>query len=329
MSAGRHEDRRPLDGVVVISIAVNLPGPVAAARLTELGAEVTTVLPPAGDPLQHYVPELFDALHRDQRLLTLDLKTEDDRRDLEQRLHGADLLLSSSRAAALRRLGLDFDALHERHPWLCQVDIVGFPGEGADLPGHDLSFQAGSGLLSPGQLPRTLIADMHGAEQALSAALTCLYARDRGPQVRAAGSPADPAPRPRKGTAGEGRRVEVALSEAARAMALPWRFGMTASTSPLGGASPLYGIYPAATGHVALAALEPHLAAALVQGAQLEPGEDLHRQLSELFAGRDAEDWQAWGARHGIPVTALAGGRGDRGPETTGPRPPRAWGDTP
>ncbi len=41
-----------LDGVLVVSLAINLPGPLTAARLTKLGAKVTMVLPPHGDPLQ-------------------------------------------------------------------------------------------------------------------------------------------------------------------------------------------------------------------------------------------------------------------------------------
>ncbi|MBD5831956.1 CoA transferase, partial [Janibacter melonis] len=34
---------RPLDGVRVVSLAVNLPGPLAAARLTSMGASVPKV----------------------------------------------------------------------------------------------------------------------------------------------------------------------------------------------------------------------------------------------------------------------------------------------
>lgn len=41
----------PLAGVRVVTIALNLPGPVAAARLQELGADIVTVLPPSGDPV--------------------------------------------------------------------------------------------------------------------------------------------------------------------------------------------------------------------------------------------------------------------------------------
>ena len=42
---------RPLAGIRVVSVAVNLPGPLAAARLAEFGAEVVKIEPPTGDPL--------------------------------------------------------------------------------------------------------------------------------------------------------------------------------------------------------------------------------------------------------------------------------------
>ncbi|SLD27552.1 Predicted acyl-CoA transferases/carnitine dehydratase [Mycobacteroides abscessus subsp. massiliense] len=41
----------PLTGVNVVSLAINLPGPAACARLAEFGAAVTKVEPPGGDPL--------------------------------------------------------------------------------------------------------------------------------------------------------------------------------------------------------------------------------------------------------------------------------------
>ena len=295
-----------LEGVVVVSIALNLPGPVAAARLQGLGARVVTILPPSGDPLQHLLPELFDHLHRNQEVLSLDLKSEEGRDRLEDLLAGADLLLSSSRAGALRRLGLDFDSVHARHPGLCQVDLVGFPGEHADRPGHDLSFQAGAGLLEPDRLPRTLSADMHGAEQAVSAALALLLSRERhgtrGPDGRWASG---------------GGHEQTALSQAALDMALPVRWGMTAAESPLGGASPYYRVYPAAEGHVALAALEPHFVQALV-GLGLDPQGDVQDQLTRILAERTAKEWEDWADRSGAPLTALAEpGRPDPSPSRT------------
>lgn len=57
----------PLDGFRVVSLAVNLPGPLAAARLREMGAEVIKVEPPAGDPLAVGAPSWYAELIGGQR----------------------------------------------------------------------------------------------------------------------------------------------------------------------------------------------------------------------------------------------------------------------
>jgi crotonobetainyl-CoA:carnitine CoA-transferase CaiB-like acyl-CoA transferase len=59
---------KPLDGVDVVSLAVNLPGPLAAARLREFGATVTKVEPPAGDPLAAGAPQWYSKLTSGQRV---------------------------------------------------------------------------------------------------------------------------------------------------------------------------------------------------------------------------------------------------------------------
>ena len=73
-------------GIRVVSLAVNLPGPLTAARYVELGAHVTKIVPPGGDPLQWVSPEWHDNLKEDQEVLTLDLKSEGGQAQLAQLL---------------------------------------------------------------------------------------------------------------------------------------------------------------------------------------------------------------------------------------------------
>ena len=80
----------PLAGVRVVTIALNLPGPVAAARLQELGADVVTVLPPSGDPVATLVPALYEELHRGQSVRTVDMKSQAGAAEMEQILAEAD-----------------------------------------------------------------------------------------------------------------------------------------------------------------------------------------------------------------------------------------------
>ena len=124
-----------LDGMRAVSLAVNVPGPTAAARLAALGASVTKIEPPGGDPLAAAHPCWYDELRSGQRVLTLDLKQAADQAILDELLEPADLLLTSSRPAALARLGLAWPALHARFPRLCQVAIVGYPAPDQDRAG--------------------------------------------------------------------------------------------------------------------------------------------------------------------------------------------------
>jgi crotonobetainyl-CoA:carnitine CoA-transferase CaiB-like acyl-CoA transferase len=276
----------PLVGMRVVSLAVYVPGPIAAARLRAMGAEVTKVEPPGGDPLQQIAPGWYAELVDSQTVVRLDLKDLAGRTGLDALLAAADLLLTASRPAALRRLGLGWTELHARHPTLCHVAVVGEPGTRTERPGHDLTYQATAGLLDPPRLPRTLLADLAGAEQTVAAALALLLARERG-----AGA----------------ARAEVALSDAAAGFAPPLRHGLTAPGGLLGGGEPAYGIYPASEGWVAVAALEPHFRERLARELEVETlSAD---ELSRVFHTRTAAEWEAWAAERDLPLAAVHGSK--------------------
>ncbi|MFN4103545.1 MAG: DUF3025 domain-containing protein [Tepidimonas sp.] len=174
---------RPLAGAHVVSLALNLPGPAALARLRSLGARCTQVEPPAGDPMRGYCEAAYAQMHRGVRTVTLDLKTPAGQRRLQRLLAGADVLLTSFRPSALAKLGLDAAALQARHPRLCVVRIVGAAGARAEEAGHDLTYQAEAGLLDGLSLPPSLLADMAGAllaSEAVQAALLQRAATGRG-----------------------------------------------------------------------------------------------------------------------------------------------------
>src|SRR4051812_47685332 len=85
---------RPLEGMQVITLAVNIPGPVAVANLCRLGASAIKIEPPAGDPLARFMPQWYEALHRGMTVLTLDLKEAGGREQLERHLGRCDLLVT-------------------------------------------------------------------------------------------------------------------------------------------------------------------------------------------------------------------------------------------
>jgi len=269
-----------LDGIRVVNLAVNLPGPAAAQRLFRFGAEVVKVEPPSGDPMELYHARWYRDMAQGQTVVTLDLKAGDDRKTLHDLLGSADLLITASRPAALTRLGLDWSSLHRDFPRLCQVAIVGYPAPRDNEAGHDLTYQASLGLLTPPHLPRTLMADMAGAEQTVASTLALLLARERG---QAAGY------------------AEVALSEAAAAMAEPYRYGTTVPGANLGGGIPEYNIYQTTDGWVAVAALEPHFKQRLESMLKVATPEEYRA----VFAGQNCAYWQEWGQKLDVPVETV------------------------
>ena len=90
-------DLKPLAGLKIVSLAVNLPGPVAAARLRDFGANVTKIEPPEGDPLARGCPPWFQALHKDVTIVRLDLKEPASASVSSRSWNETDLLLTSSR----------------------------------------------------------------------------------------------------------------------------------------------------------------------------------------------------------------------------------------
>lgn len=247
-----------LRGVRVLSLALNLPGPAALMRLAQMGASCTKVNPPSGDPMQHYTPSGYDLLHKGIKHKTLDLKTTAGQAALHKLLPSTDLLLTSFRPSALTKLGLGWKTLHKQYPALSLIEVVGAPGPLAEIPGHDLTYQAEVGLVNGMDLPPSLFADMGGALMASEAALKALIALK---------------------TSGKGSHHEVALSDAAAWLALPRQLRMTTPEGAVGGAHAGYRLYACKNGRVAVAALEPHFAVRLCEAA----GVTLAHPVKDLF----------------------------------------------
>ncbi len=241
----------------MLSLSLNLPGPAALMRCRQMGASCVKLEPPApaaspkgtpGDPMGWYKRSAYDVLHLGIRVAVADLKTDQGQKALHRELAKTNVLLTSSRPSALRKLGLDWKALHKRYPTLSVVAIVGAPGERAEEPGHDLTYLAEHDLVTGMNLPATLYADMGGSLMACEAILQAvLIQRQKG----------------------EGCLLEVALSDAAAYLALPRSWGLTRSGAAVGGGHAGYKVYPCKDGRVALAALEPHFASAICAEAGL------------------------------------------------------------
>ena len=256
----------PLQGFRILSLALNLPGPAALQRCQQLGAVCRKLEPPAGDPMRLYSPVAYDEMHTGlTSVLTVDLKTAEGQAVLHSELAHADVLLTAFRPSVLPRLGLDWPLLQALHPLLSHVAIVGHHGAAAEKAGHDVIYMAENGLINDLDLPLTLFADMAGVLQVVQALLCVALAQ--GQRVNAALNKTANANFP------TGQHFEVALSSAARFLAQPLHWGLTAPGAVIGGGHAGYRVYRCQDGRVVLAALEPHFAGRLcaVAGLAIDP----------------------------------------------------------
>lgn len=272
----------PLRGLRVVTLAVNAPGPVTAARLCELGASITKIEPPSGDPLKKYCPKWYRRLIQGQEVVVMNLKDVNDRVRLDRLLSRADLLLTSSRPLALKRLYLDWTELHGKFPSLCHIALIGHPAPRNNVAGHDLTYQARVGLIAPPTLPNTLLADLTSAERMVSTALSLILRRQRS---------------------GVGLYDEVIIEQVAKDLTMPLRCGLTANDGVLGGKSPQYNLYRARDGWIAVAALEPHFWKKFKEELRLSQAGV--REISAASRLRAARDWERWALQRDLPIVAV------------------------
>src|SRR5690606_38061061 len=127
---------RPLDGITVVSLEHAIAAPFCTRQLADMGARVIKVeRPGVGDFARGYDERVhglashFVWTNRSKESLTLDLKHDTATPVLQRLLEQADVLVQNLAPGAAARLGLSFEALHERFPKLIVCDISGY-GEG-------------------------------------------------------------------------------------------------------------------------------------------------------------------------------------------------------
>jgi crotonobetainyl-CoA:carnitine CoA-transferase CaiB-like acyl-CoA transferase len=107
--------------------------------------------------------------------------------------------------------------------------------------------------------------------------------------------------------------LEVALSDAAAYLALPRQWGLTQPTGSVGGAHAGYRVYACKDGRVAVAALEPHFAAALCAAAGA-PASDMramfapatHQAIAAFLLTRTREELDRLAVEKDIPLHTMA-----------------------
>jgi len=146
----------PLTGIRVLDLTRLLPGAYCTLLLANMGADVIKIEEPgAGDymrwtpPLVDGQSALFNALNRNKRSVTINLKAGPGRDVLLSLVEKADVLVEGNRPGVMDRLMLGWDVLHARNPRLVMCSITGYGQDGpyATRAGHDINYMAIAGAL--------------------------------------------------------------------------------------------------------------------------------------------------------------------------------------
>ena len=293
----------PLTGIRILDLTRLLPGAYCTLLLADMGADVIKVEEPgAGDymrwtpPLAGGQSALFNAINRNKRSVTLNLKADAGRDLLLRLVQGADVLVEGNRPGVMDRLGLGWEVVHARNPRLVMCSITGYGQDGpfASRAGHDLNYMATAGGLGlngerdgPPVPPAVQVADIGGGGlQPAVAILGALVGVQRG---------------------GEGRWIDASMTDGAvswLALALATHSGgetVARGHQRLSGRFACYRVYACKDGgYYSVAALEPKFWSALCGALErpdlvdLQYSDDsvVHVALEEMFASRTRLEWQ-------------------------------------
>ena len=204
----------------MVDFTQNLPGPYATMVLRSMGAQVVKVEPPRGDPARVF-PRLFDILNAGKESVVADLHEPDAREAVRRLIAQADVVIEGFRPGVMERFGLGPQRMHEAFPRLvyCSVSGYGQQGPYRDQPGHDLNFQALTGVCHllrddrerplGGALP---FGDLSAAMTAVAAILGALLERT---------------------TTGQWQVLDVAIVDALLSWTYVWSEGLTPGDATL------------------------------------------------------------------------------------------------
>lgn len=164
---------RPLEGIKVVEVAIWGYVPSAGAALSDMGARVLKIEPPAGDPLRQLstggvepgtggFTYLWEIFNRGKRGLALDLSVAGAIDVLHELLEDADVFLTNLLPPTRRKLRIDVSDITSRHARIIYATGSGLGPNGpeSEKGGYDaISMWARGGVASaitPDELPHPL-----------------------------------------------------------------------------------------------------------------------------------------------------------------------------
>ena len=293
-----------LDGVKVLDMAYQYPGPYCSMILADLGADVLKVeVPGLGDPARQWYP-FFGGINRNKKSMSLNLKSREGKEILYKLVKEYDVFMEGFRPGVAERLEIDYEKLKSIRDDIIYCSISGYGQQGPyrDLPGHDVNYQAVAGMLNcfdDGKggvvLPQVAIGDLSSGMFAVIGILTSLLVKNK---------------------VGIGQYIDISMLDGL----VSWMGTILAMDAarletPVGG-DPGYGIFETKDGkRLALGIafedwfwqnlcrelnLEEYSGWNLKQ--QIEKKEEITKRLKEKFALKDRDEWFQRLSKANIPI---------------------------
>src|SRR4029453_11115433 len=142
-----------LDGIRILELARVAPAELPAMMLADMGAEVLKIETPdpdreAGDEWVRRTIHTF--VNRNKRSMTLNMKSPEGQAVFRKLAASADVLVEGRGPAVMKRLGPDYETLHQLNPRLVYCSLSGFGQDGPyrDRPAHDMNYLSLAGVLN-------------------------------------------------------------------------------------------------------------------------------------------------------------------------------------
>ena len=177
----------PLSGLLVLDLTLARAGPTCVRHLADWGADVIRIQPPddGGEEVigKREGPD-YQNLHRNKRVVTLNLKSPEGHAAFMKLVAKADVLVENMRAPVKHRLKVAWEDTRGVNPRLVYGSISGFGQTGPYVarPGVDQIAQGMSGLMSvtgePGRGPMRVgiaVADLTAGNLLALAIMMALY----------------------------------------------------------------------------------------------------------------------------------------------------------
>jgi len=177
-----------LEGIKILDLTTQAPGPYCSMLLADLGAEVIKVEHPEGGDYARLVPLLFNNINRNKKSITLQLKSRKGKEIFDKLVRRSDVVLEGFRPGVAKRLSVDYETIKVINPEIIYCSISGFGQEGPykEIPGHDINYLGISGFfglskefVDHSEILSIPVADISGSMFAVVSVLSALMFREK------------------------------------------------------------------------------------------------------------------------------------------------------